>query len=413
LRYRCHPDQRINESNDKDVIDPSTDFEIKLETSDSNLYFYLKKIYPELMLLGEMGKGTYAKVYKAVFIPSIKEDTTKKDKNIKENDNKEKKENKSCIDNNNIFKVCLILNSSSPLSLHYNKYLEEKKNLPFAIKVMTDRKSFNDELCAFESHNQYFHQLHPRSTNIVKMLHHNKDKDCYDLCSFLLEYYEMDLQKYLDINFKNENVGLLLSYLFQMLNGLNNIHKLGYFHGDIKPSNMLINRLGDLVLSDFNNGGNRSPHDRVTTLWYVSPEVLLIKNDRQTMDIMQSNDIWGIGVSLLCCIFKDNDFPFIGYSDKLMCITIFAALGTPTQDEITEMQWDRYDRLIPDRKINTNNIGNLKDKLEKKLKDDPLGKILIDILLNHILIIDRKKRTNLSVLLNNKAFDNVRSFLGH
>jgi CTD kinase subunit alpha len=67
----------------------------------------------------------------------------------------------------------------------------------------------------------------------------------------------------------------------QMLAGLAYLHHKGVIHRDIKGSNILINNRGELKLADFGlarfyQKRRRSDYtNRVITLWYRPPELLL------------------------------------------------------------------------------------------------------------------------------------------
>jgi CTD kinase subunit alpha len=72
----------------------------------------------------------------------------------------------------------------------------------------------------------------------------------------------------------------LKSLCHQMLAGLAYLHHKGVIHRDIKGSNILINRRGELKLADFGlarfyQKRRRADYtNRVITLWYRPPELL-------------------------------------------------------------------------------------------------------------------------------------------
>lgn len=97
----------------------------------------------------------------------------------------------------------------------------------------------------------------------------------------VLEYMDHDLTGLLahpEVTFSPSN---LKSLNHQMLSGLAYLHQRSILHRDMKGSNILLNALGELKLADF--GLARVYHkrkrndytNRVITLWYRSPELLL------------------------------------------------------------------------------------------------------------------------------------------
>ena len=71
--------------------------------------------------------------------------------------------------------------------------------------------------------------------------------------------------------------------MFQILLGLDFIHKSGVLHRDIKPGNIMVNAncqvkigdfgLGKLLTKQVNNDGDLT--DEVATRWYRAPELVM------------------------------------------------------------------------------------------------------------------------------------------
>lgn len=84
--------------------------------------------------------------------------------------------------------------------------------------------------------------------------------------------------------------------MHQMLSGLQYLHGQGILHRDIKGSNILLNNRGELKLADFGlartfSSGDRQLQftNRVITLWYRPPELLL-----GATKYGPEVDIWGV-----------------------------------------------------------------------------------------------------------------------
>lgn len=83
----------------------------------------------------------------------------------------------------------------------------------------------------------------------------------------------------------------------QLLEGLHRLHAHSIIHRDMKSSNILINKDGELKIADFGlarpfikDDGTRKYTNRVVTLWYRPPELLLGERNYGC-----AVDLWGVG----------------------------------------------------------------------------------------------------------------------
>jgi cyclin-dependent kinase 12/13 len=87
--------------------------------------------------------------------------------------------------------------------------------------------------------------------------------------------------------------------MHQLLSGLMHCHDRGILHRDIKGSNLLIDKNGMLKIADFGLANyytplhNRPLTNRVVTLWYRAPELLLGATDYGV-----GIDLWSAGCLL-------------------------------------------------------------------------------------------------------------------
>ena len=94
---------------------------------------------------------------------------------------------------------------------------------------------------------------------------------------------------------------------YRVLKGLQFLHKRHILHRDIKPSNLLINRKGEVKISDFGiarqlEGTDAMSQTYLGTLMYMAPERI------HTSSYGKPADIWAVGLSLLAC--RMGRFPF-------------------------------------------------------------------------------------------------------
>lgn len=88
-------------------------------------------------------------------------------------------------------------------------------------------------------------------------------------------------------------------YMQQLLSGLQHCHERGILHRDIKASNLLIDENGMLKIADFGLANFYQPKpkrpltNRVVTLWYRAPELLLGSTDYGV-----GIDLWSAGCLL-------------------------------------------------------------------------------------------------------------------
>eukprot|EP00948_MAST-09A_sp_MAST-9A-sp1_P004051 g4051.t1 len=100
---------------------------------------------------------------------------------------------------------------------------------------------------------------------------------------------------------------ILASIAFRVLQGLCQLHGNHLLHRDIKPSNILINRDGDVKISDFGistklNHTEAKTKSYVGTLLYMAPERITSE------EYSFAADIWSMGMCILTCAI--GHYPF-------------------------------------------------------------------------------------------------------
>ncbi|XP_078396262.1 cyclin-dependent kinase 13 isoform X3 [Cetorhinus maximus] len=154
-----------------------------------------------------------------------------------------------------------------------------------------------------------------REIKILRQLHHSsiinmkeivtdkedaldfkKDKGAFYL---VFEYMDHDLMGLLESGLVHFTENHIKSFMRQLMEGLDYCHKKNFLHRDIKCSNILLNNRGQIKLADFglarlyNSEESRPYTNKVITLWYRPPE-LLLGEERYTPSI----DVWSCGCIL-------------------------------------------------------------------------------------------------------------------
>ncbi|KAI9355641.1 kinase-like domain-containing protein, partial [Zopfochytrium polystomum] len=180
--------------------------------------------------------------------------------------------------------------------------------------------------------------------NIVKLKEVIRDPSVDEL-SFIFEFMDGNLyQKMKDRGgnlFPDEEVK---RYSFQILLGLQHMHKHGFFHRDMKPENLLLK--GDLVkIGDFGLAREiRSlpPYtEYVSTRWYRAPEVIL-----RSTSYSSPIDMWAVGaiIAELCSLRP----LFPGTSEVDQVFKICSVVGTwPDGVRLASQMGFKYPSMNP------------------------------------------------------------------
>ena len=216
--------------------------------------------------------------------------------------------------------------------------------------------------------------------------------------SQVFEFCEHDLAGLLsNVNVKF-SLGEIKKVMQQMFEGLFYIHSNKLVHRDMKAANILITKQGTLKLADFglaraisiNKSGQPNRYtNRVVTLWYRPPELLLGERNYGP-----PVDLWGAG-----CIMAEmwTRSPIMQGNTEQHQITMIAQLcGAITPDT-----WPGVEKLELFSKVELpkGSKRRVKERLKPYVKD-PFACDLID----KLLLLDPSKRTDADSALNHDFF---------
>ncbi|XP_066362470.1 cyclin-dependent kinase C-2-like [Miscanthus floridulus] len=167
----------------------------------------------------------------------------------------------------------------------------------------------------------------------------------------VFEYMDHDLTGLSDRPATRFSIPQVKCYMRQLLMGLHYCHINQVLHRDIKGSNLLIDNHGILKLADFglarsfSNDHHANLTNRVITLWYRPPELLL-----GSTQYGPAVDMWSVG-----CIFAELLYgkPILpGKNEPEQLTKIFELCGTPDEFSwpgVMKLPW--YNNLKPPRVI--------------------------------------------------------------
>ena len=174
-------------------------------------------------------------------------------------------------------------------------YLAKYKGKEVALKILLKKFSDNQQKV-----NSFFHEAdtiklfnHP---NIVKIVHVGNKKNAPFY--FSMEYYsEGNLYSYLKEK-KILNTSEIKFLTIEICHALVEIHKKGYIHLDLKPSNILFGKNNKIVLSDFGISQKLSAitdEENISgTPQYMSPEQFDGK-------VSFTSDLYSLGILMYYC----------------------------------------------------------------------------------------------------------------
>ena len=146
----------------------------------------------------------------------------------------------------------------------------------------------------------------------------------------VFDYHEYDLTGILETTEIRYTQDHVKSWSMQLLKGVHYMHVNNIIHRDLKASNLLINRKGELVIADWGLARSWGPHMKqltngVVTLWYRPIELLL-----GCKEYSPKIDMWSVGC-IIAEMFKRSGL-LRGHNEVSQLSLIFDACGHPNRD---------------------------------------------------------------------------------
>jgi serine/threonine protein kinase len=168
---------------------------------------------------------------------------------------------------------------------------------------------------------------HPNIVKILEVIRENNE------LFFVFEFLDRNVYQMTKDRQKYFPEVVVRNVVYQILQGLNYMHRQNFFHRDLKPENLLVSQDNIVKLADFGLAreiSSRPPYtDYVATRWYRAPEVLL-----RSTTYNAPIDMWAVGCMMAELYTFRPLFPGASEPDQLF--KICSVLGTPSQDNWPE-----------------------------------------------------------------------------
>ncbi|KAJ8980743.1 hypothetical protein NQ317_011391, partial [Molorchus minor] len=246
----------------------------------------------------------------------------------------------------------------------------------------------------------------PYHPNILNMLQYHYDNFTGKV-TFIFELMDMSMHDYLKTKRRGLSEHRVKNYLYQMLQGLDHLHKHGLFHRDVKPENILL-KFPSILYHPLSQASSREiikladlgsvrgiysspPYtEYISTRWYRSPECLLTIGQYGP-----KMDVWAAGCVFFEMLTLRPLFPGSNEIDQLS--KIHQIVGSPSIQFLGRLR-SRSRNCIFFPKLKGTGVDMLCPFITRN------GRNLLRLMIEY----DPDKRSNVKRLLRNCYFDDIR-----
>ncbi|CAE7688735.1 CDKD-1 [Symbiodinium sp. KB8] len=197
---------------------------------------------------------------------------------------------------------------------------------PVAIKQISGGSSaFGANLGAIKEIQALREMKHPNIIELIDVFPSD------NMVLAVLEFCPSDVETLINDRTILLNLSHVKSILRMLLLGVQECHKVGYMHRDIKPGNMMFGFDGVVKLADFGlaapYGTGKPQSPEVVTLWYRAPELLF-----GASYYTEAVDVWAVGCVFAELLLRRPLFPGPPGDTLLQVAEIVRVLGNPSPD---------------------------------------------------------------------------------
>lgn len=260
-------------------------------------------------ITSQIGSGAYGLVFHVVDILTSREYAVK---TVFKSSSMDEFYNKNGLNNNSQVARTTLLQTQL---YHFFKSFQKKLFLP-SVDLDSILQLTENELNRLPHYREIAFQLKVQSHGNIVKIHQVLESS---IATFIvMDYYDRDLFTSIVDHKHFINDGVLIKKVFlQLCSALDHCHRLGIYHCDIKPENVLLDRNDNAYLCDFGLSTKSkylAPNVCVGSSYYMAPERILYCLNTTTNGIhvdeccsslpTDTGDIWSLGIILinLTCI---------------------------------------------------------------------------------------------------------------